>query len=485
MTENLTLTDIIKGLQTKEFSSLEITRAYLERIKKYEPTFNSFISVCNESALAGAQQADAKRASGDSSPWLGVPLAHKDTFNTLGVRTSAASKILDNYIAPYNAHFVDKFAQAGVVMLGKTNMDEFAMGAASDTSYYGSVYNPWNSKCSAGGSSGGSAAAVAARLTPMATATDTGGSIRQPAAFCGLTGIKPTYGRVSRWGMISFAPSLDQAGVICQTAQDAAISLQMMAGFDEKDSTSVNCPVPDYSAQINADIKGKKIGVLSEYIENLNSSCQKLFADAIAVYKQLGAEIIEISLADIELALPTYYIIGPAEASSNLARYDGVRYGYRCNEPADLEDLYTRSRSEAFGAEVKRRMLIGAYVLSASSYDNYYLKAQKVRQLIKQSFSKAFAKVDAILAPTSPHTAFEFAKRPVDNVSMYLEDIFTVTSNLACIPAMSLPIGLSNNLPVGMQLIGSSFSEGTLLNLAHQYQTQTSWHQQLPHEIQE
>ena len=485
MLTHLSLKQIIAGLANKEFSSLELTTAYLDRIQALDDTYNSFITVCGEQALKEAQLADNQRATGNNDPWLGVPIAHKDTFNTKGVKTSAASKILDNYIAPYNSYFVEKFAASGAVLLGKTNMDEFAMGAATDTSYYGKTTNPWNSQCTAGGSSGGSAAAVAARLAPLATATDTGGSIRQPASFCGLTGLRPTYGRVSRWGMISFAPSLDQAGVLTQNAEDAAIALQKMAGFDAKDSTSADVSVPDYTAGLNNSLKGKKIGLLTTYIEQLDSELQQLFKQAIQVLQEQGADIIDIEIPDLELSLPVYYIIGPAEASSNLARFDGVRYGYRCDNPQGIQDLYARSRSEALGAEVKRRMLTGAYVLSASSYDNYYVKAQKIRDLVKQNFIDTFKKVDVVLAPTSPHPAFAFNNKPKDNVSMYLEDIFTVAVNLAGNTAISIPIGLKNNMPVGMQLIGNHFDEANILNVAHQYQQRTAWHTQLPHEIKE
>lgn len=475
----LTIAELIQGLGRKDFSSTELTQHYLDRIERLDGTYNAFITATPELALAQAKAADERLRTGNAPALCGIPLAHKDIFCTEGVRTSCASKMLDNFIAPYNATIVENYLTAGVVMLGKTNMDEFAMGSSNETSYYGPVKNPWNTNCVPGGSSGGSAAAVAAHLAPAATASDTGGSIRQPAAHCGLTGIKPTYGRVSRWGMIAFASSLDQAGLLTRTAEDAAILLNAMASFDEKDSTCVNRDVPDYTATLNQPLTGLKIGVPKEYFgEGLNPQTAALVEDAIKIYERLGATIHSVSLPHTHLSVPAYYVIAPAECSANLSRFDGVRYGYRCENPKDLADLYKRSRAEGFGDEVKRRILVGSYALCSGYYDAYYNKAQKVRRLIKQDFVDAFESVDVILGPTSPSPAFEFGTKSNDPVAMYLEDIYTIATNLAGLPGLSIPCGLVDQKPVGLQLIGNYFAEAQLLNVAHQFQKATNFHQQ-------
>ncbi|HIJ23529.1 MAG: Asp-tRNA(Asn)/Glu-tRNA(Gln) amidotransferase subunit GatA [Gammaproteobacteria bacterium] len=476
-----TLAELSALIAQKEISSVELTQYYLDRIERLDGGLNSFISVTQEVALKQAAAADQKIAAGTAGPLTGLPMAHKDIFCTQGVRTSCGSKMLDNFIAPYNATVVEQVSNAGMVMLGKTNMDEFAMGSSNETSYYGAVSNPWDTDYVPGGSSGGSAAAVAARLTPIATGTDTGGSIRQPAALCGITGLKPTYGRVSRWGMIAFASSLDQGGPMAQSAEDAALLLNEMAGFDPKDSTSIERDVPDYSANLNDSLKGVKIGIPREYFsEGLEGGVENVVQDAITEYRKMGAEVIDIDLPNTNLAVPTYYVVAPAECSSNLSRYDGVRYGHRCDDPKDLEDLYKRSRGEGFGDEVKRRIMIGAYTLSAGYYDAYYLKAQRLRRLISEDFSNAFSKVDVIMGPVTPNTAFRKGEKADDPVSMYLSDIYTIAVNLAGLPGMSIPAGFSDNMPVGLQLIGNHFDESKLLNLAHQYQSVTDWHRQAP-----
>ncbi|MFK5914538.1 MAG: Asp-tRNA(Asn)/Glu-tRNA(Gln) amidotransferase subunit GatA [Woeseiaceae bacterium] len=476
-----TIAELSQGLKKGDFSSEELTQSFLARIEKYDTELNSFITVSSEHALTQAQAADKMIAQGSHSALTGIPFAQKDIFCSNGIKTTCGSKMLDNFIAPYDATVIHKFNQAGSVMLGKTNMDEFAMGSSNETSFYGGVQNPWDTQTVPGGSSGGSAAAVAARLAPAATGTDTGGSIRQPAAYCGLTGLKPTYGRVSRYGMIAFASSLDQAGTFTQTAEDSALMLNVMSGFDEKDSTSVEKDVPDYTANLNQDLKGLKIGLPKEYFgEGLNADVAKVVEAAIAEYKKMGAEIIDISLPNSHLSVPAYYVIAPAECSSNLSRFDGVRFGYRCEDPKDLEDLYKRSRGEGFGEEVKRRIMIGAYALSAGYYDAYYLKAQKIRRLISDDFVAAFEKVDVIMGPTSPDVAFKAGERSDDPVSMYLSDIYTIATNLAGLPGMSVPCGFSNKMPVGLQIIGNYFDESRLLNVAHQYQQTTDWHTQMP-----
>lgn len=478
---NKTLADIIAGLNNGDFSSVEVTQHFLGRIKAMDGQYNSFVTVTEDAALAKAAAADQLRASGNSTVLCGVPIAHKDIFCTNGVRTSCGSKMLDNFVPPYDATVVDNFSRAGAIVLGKTNMDEFAMGSSNETSYYGPVKNPWDTNCVPGGSSGGSAAAVAARLTPAATATDTGGSIRQPAALCGITGLKPTYGRVSRWGMIAFASSLDQGGPMARTAEDCALMLNTMASFDPKDSTSIDRPVPDYTAELQNSLQGLKIGVPKEYFsEGLNSGTEQAVRDALAEYEKLGAQLVEISLPHSHLAVPAYYVIAPAEASANLSRFDGVRYGYRCEDPKDLRDLYMRTRGEGFGDEVKRRILVGAYCLSAGYYDAYYRKAQQVRRLIKQDFVDAFKEVDVIMGPTSPSPAFAFGAKGNDPVAMYLEDIYTIATNLAGLPGMSVPCGSVDNKPVGLQIIGDYFDEGLMLNVAHQFQQATDWHQRTP-----
>ncbi len=477
----LSVAELSKSLKNKEFSSVELTQHYLDRINRSD--LNAFITVTDELALSQARAADAKLANGSGSVLTGIPFAHKDIFCTKGVKTSAGSKILDPFISPYDATLSHKLNIENMVMLGKTNMDEFAMGSSNENSFYGPVKNPWNKKMVPGGSSGGSAAAVAGRLSPFATGTDTGGSIRQPSSLCGITGIKPTYGRVSRYGMIAYASSLDQAGPMTQTAEDAALVLNAIAGFDEKDSTSALRDVPDYTKSLRDSIKGLKIGIPKEFFsDGLDSSVEKVITESMKEFEAMGAELQQISLPNSAYAIPTYYIVAPCECSSNLSRLDGVRYGYRCKDPKDLNDLYLRSRSEGFGDEVKRRIMIGTYALSTGYYDAYYLKAQKVRQLISEDFKKAFQNVDIIMGPVSPTTAFELGSIK-DPVSMYLADIYTLSANLAGLPGMSIPAGFSNNLPVGLQMIGNYWSEEVLLNAAHQFQTQTDWHSVLPENI--
>mgnify|MGYP003956881697 FL=1 len=486
--KNSTLTELSALLQKKDISSVELTSYYLERIKRLdggEGGLNSFISVTEEHALKQAAAADAKLAAGGAGLLTGLPIAHKDIFCTKGIRTSCGSKMLDNFIAPYSATVVEKMESDGLVMLGKTNMDEFAMGSSNENSFYGAVSNPWSRDRVPGGSSGGSAAAVAARITPAATGTDTGGSIRQPAALCGITGLKPTYGRVSRWGMVAFASSLDQGGVLTQSAEDAALLLNSMAGFDPKDSTSMDRELPDFSAELNNSLEGVKVGLPKEYFEDgMDAGVAKVVEEAIETYKSMGAEMVEIELPNSGLAVPTYYVLAPAECSSNLSRFDGVRYGYRCEDPKDLEDLYKRSRGEGFGEEVKRRIMIGAYVLSAGYYDAYYLKAQRMRRLISGDFHSAFEKVDVIMGPVTPTTAFRQGEKSDDPVTMYLSDIYTIAVNLAGLPGISIPAGFSDGMPVGLQLIGNHFAESKLLNLAHQYQQRTGWHRELPSNIE-
>ena len=478
MMHKFSVSELSNGLKNRDFSSIELTQHYLKRIDRSD--LNAFITVTDELALSQARAADAKLASGSGSVLTGIPYAHKDIFCTKGVKTSAGSKILDPFISPYDATLTHKLNMEGMVMLGKTNMDEFAMGSSNENSYYGPVKNPWDRKKVPGGSSGGSAAAVAARLSAFATGTDTGGSIRQPASLCGITGLKPTYGRISRYGMIAYASSLDQAGPITQSAEDAALVLNAMAGFDDKDSTSVNKDVPDYTENLNNSIKGLKIGIPKEYFsEGLDDGIAKVILQSIKEFESMGATVEEVSLPNSAYAVPTYYIVAPCECSSNLSRLDGVRYGYRCDNPEDLNDLYLRSRSEGFGEEVKRRIMIGTYALSAGYYDAYYLKAQKVRHLISEDFKKAFQKVDVIMGPVSPTTAFEIGAIK-DSVSMYLADIYTLSVNLAGLPGISIPAGFSNNLPVGLQMIGNYWSEEILLNTAHLFQTQTDWHVRLP-----
>ncbi len=475
------LVELAADLRAGTCSSVELTRACLGRIDRLDGRLNSFITVTEQQALDAARAADARLQAGNAGPLTGIPFAHKDIFCTRGVKTSCGSRMLDNFPAPYDATVTRRLLDAGAVMIGKTNMDEFAMGSSNETSFYGPVKNPWDEARVPGGSSGGSAAAVAARLVPASTGTDTGGSIRQPAALCGITGIKPTYGRVSRYGMIAFASSLDQGGPFASTAQDAAILLGVMAGFDERDSTSVDRPVDDYQAMLNAPLQGLKIGLPKEYFgAGLDAAVGAAVEAALDEYRKLGAELIDISLPNTELAVPAYYVVAPAECSSNLSRFDGVRFGYRAADPKDLADLYTRSRGEGFGVEVKRRILIGAYALSAGYYDAYYLKAQQIRRLIRDDFLKAFEQVDVIMGPTTPSTAFKLGEKADDPVSMYLSDIYTIAANLAGLPAMSIPAGFVDGLPVGLHLIGNYFAEGQLLNAGHQYQQVTDWHRQIP-----
>ncbi|MFI4885318.1 MAG: Asp-tRNA(Asn)/Glu-tRNA(Gln) amidotransferase subunit GatA [Steroidobacterales bacterium] len=475
------LTELAAGLRARKFSSVELVQAYLQRIEASQPTLNAFVSVTASQALAAAASADRDLADGRGGALAGVPIAHKDLFCTAGVRTTCGSRMLDNFVSPYDATVVAKLKAAGAIALGKLNMDEFAMGSSNETSYYGPVRNPWNTDFVPGGSSGGSAAAVAARLVPGATATDTGGSIRQPAALCGITGIKPTYGRVSRYGMIAFASSLDQGGVLTASAEDAALMLREMAGFDPNDSTSVDTPVPDYVAELDRPLAGVKIGLIKEFLdEGLDRANESRIREALAVLERLGASLREVSLPNLPLSVPVYYVVAPAECSSNLARYDGVRFGHRCQEPRDLQDLYRRSRGEGFGAEVKRRIMTGTYVLSAGYYDAYYLKAQRVRQLIAADFKRAFGEVDVLAGPTSPTAAFRIGAKTADPITMYLNDIYTIGANLAGLPAMSIPCGFVEGLPVGLQIVGAHFAEARILNVAHRYQLETDWHRKVP-----
>jgi len=483
MTElhRLTLAELNEGLRARRFSSVELARHFLARIERFNPTLNAFITVTAEQALAAAQKADELIAAGEAPPLAGLPIVHKDIFCTDGVLTTCGSKMLSNFVAPYDATVVERLAQAGVVMLGKTNMDEFAMGSSNENSWYGPVRNPWDTKKVPGGSSGGSAAAVAARLAPAATGTDTGGSIRQPAALTGLSGFKPTYGRVSRYGMIAFASSLDQAGTLTATIRDGAMLLAHMAGFDARDSTSVDTPVPDYLGTLEQPLAGLKVGLLREFFEKgLDEESGKLVREALRLYEKLGAKLIEVSLPNLPLSVPAYYVVAPAECSSNLSRFDGARFGHRCEKPKDLLDMYKRSRGEGFGDEVKRRIMTGTYVLSAGYYDAYYLRAQKVRRLITDDFARAFKQVDVLMGPTSPTPAFDIGAKVDDPVTMYLNDIYTIGANLAGLPACSVPCGQSGGLPVGLQIIGPHFAEAKLLNVAHWYQRETEWHKRIP-----
>ena len=474
------LSQLSLGLQTGEFSSVELTQAFIKRIKQHQD-LNAYITITEELALQNAQLADTRIANKKADALTGIPVAQKDIFCTLDVKTTCGSKMLDNFISPYNATIIEKFNQVGAVMLGKLNMDEFAMGSSNETSYYGAVKNPWDTNKVPGGSSGGSGAVVAARLAAYATGTDTGGSIRQPAALCGITGLKPTYGRVSRYGMIAYASSLDQGGPMTHSAEDAAIVLQTMAGFDPKDSTSVDLPVPDYSVNLNQPLKGLKIGLPKEFFSaDLNAEMATKLSEAIDEYRKLGAEIKEVSMPNLKLAIPAYYVIAPAECSANLSRFDGVRFGHRCENPVDLTDLYTRSRGEGFGKEVKRRILMGTYALSTGYYDAYYVKAQKIRRLISDDFKRALTEVDVIMGPVTPTPAFGIGEKMSDPVEMYLSDIYTIAINLAGLPAISIPAGFINDMPIGLQVIGNYFTEAHLLNIAHQYQQVTDWHQQTP-----
>ncbi|MEH6591741.1 MAG: Asp-tRNA(Asn)/Glu-tRNA(Gln) amidotransferase subunit GatA [Halioglobus sp.] len=470
-----------KALQQKDISSQELTRSYLDQIAAHNDLLNAYITVEEDGAMAAAKAADERIAAGNSEPLTGIPLAHKDIFCTQGTRTSAGSRMLDNFVPPYDATLIKRFNDAGAISLGKTNMDEFAMGSSNENSFYGPVLNPWDTKLVPGGSSGGSAAAVAGLLAPAATGTDTGGSIRQPAAFCGITGLKPTYGRVSRLGMIAFASSLDQAGPMAHSAEDCAMLLNTMAGFDPLDSTSSETDVEDYTAALGDSLQGLRIGLPKEYFgQGLDAATGERIEAALKELEQLGATLVDIELPHSELTIPTYYIIAPAEASTNLSRFDGVRYGHRCKDPVDLHDLYTRTREEGFGDEVKRRILVGTYALSAGYYDAYYKKAQQVRRLIKGDFMNALEQVDIIAGPTTPGPAFALGAKANDPVSMYLEDVYTLAVNLAGLPGMSVPAGFVDNKPVGLQLIGKHFDESKLLNVGHQYQQVTDWHTQHP-----
>jgi aspartyl-tRNA(Asn)/glutamyl-tRNA(Gln) amidotransferase subunit A len=479
--ERQTLAQLSAALHDGSVSSREATEASLARIAQFNPSLNAFITVTGDRALAAADAADRLLAEGKAGPLTGIPLAHKDIFCTRGVLTTCGSKMLSNFVSPYDAAVVEDLAAAGLVMVGKTNMDEFAMGSSNETSFYGPVANPWDLERSPGGSSGGSAAAVAAGLVPAATGTDTGGSIRQPAALVGITGFKPTYGRVSRYGMIAFASSLDQAGTLTLTAEDAALLMQAMAGFDARDSTCADRPVPDYAAYLDASVAGKRIGIPKEFFdEGLDPASAEHVRAAISVLEGLGATVEEVSLPHIGASVPTYYIVAPAECSSNLSRFDGVRFGYRHKDADSLESLYKKSRKEGFGAEVKRRIMTGTYVLSAGYYDAYYLQAQKTRQLIAADFAQCFETVDIIAGPTTPTPAFRLGEKVDDPVQMYLNDIYTIGVNLAGLPGISVPCGFVAGLPVGLQMIGPTFGESTVLNFAHQYQLQTDWHLQTP-----
>jgi aspartyl-tRNA(Asn)/glutamyl-tRNA(Gln) amidotransferase subunit A len=478
---NSSLKTLSQMLAKKEVSSVELTQAFLNRIDTLNPQINAYIALDRDRTLAQAKAADVRIAANNAAPLTGIPIAQKDIFCATGWQTTCGSKMLANFVAPYDAHVISQFDAAGAVNLGKTNMDEFAMGSSNETSYFGGVKNPWDFTRVPGGSSGGSAAAVAARMCAAATGTDTGGSIRQPASLCGFTGLKPTYGVVSRYGMIAFASSLDQAGPMAKSAEDCALMMNVMAGFDERDSTSLQREKEDYTRDLNKPLNGLRVGLPKEFFaEGLDASVGKVIDAAIAEYKKLGAEIVEISLPNTGLSIPVYYVLAPAEASSNLSRYDGVRYGHRAAEYTDLMDMYCKSRAEGFGAEVKRRILIGTYVLSAGYYDAYYLKAQQIRRLIAQDFEEAFKHCDVIMGPAAPSTAFKAGEKVDDPVAMYLQDIYTISTNLAGLPGMSIPAGFSDNLPVGLQIIGNYFDEARMLNVAHQYQQVTDWHTRMP-----
>jgi aspartyl-tRNA(Asn)/glutamyl-tRNA(Gln) amidotransferase subunit A len=485
--QHTSLSQLHQALSERQVSSRELAQAYLDRISRLDAGLGAFITVDEEQTLAQADQADALIAQGKIGPLTGIPIAHKDIFCAQGWKTTCGSKMLANFVAPYDAHVIEQFNRAGAVILGKTNMDEFAMGSSNETSFFGPVKNPWDLAAVPGGSSGGSAAAVAARLAPLATATDTGGSIRQPASHCGISGIKPTYGRVSRYGMIAYASSLDQGGLMAPSAEDLAWSLGVMAGFDERDSTSVDRPAEDFSAQLGQALKGVRLGLPREYFgEGLSSGVAAAIDAAVGELRRLGAEVVEVSLPHSHLSVPVYYVLAPAEASSNLSRYDGVRFGHRASDYGDLNEMIRRSRSEGFGAEVKRRILTGTFVLSQGYYDAYYLKAQRVRRLIQQDFTQALTQCDLILGPASPTVAFDLGEKTSDPVQMYLSDIFTLSANLAGLPALSIPVGFGEkNRPVGLQMIGNMFAEGTMLSAAHAYQQATSWHQQVPAMVKE
>jgi len=473
--------EILNAIKKKDISSSELTRYYLNQIKEKDTDLNCFITVTEEAAISKAQEIDNEISKGVIKPLSGLPIAQKDIFCTKGVKTSCGSKMLDNFISPYDATVIEKLNNAGTIMLGKTNMDEFAMGSSNETSFYGPVKNPWDKDYVPGGSSGGSASAVAARIAPCSTGTDTGGSIRQPASLCGICGLKPTYGRVSRFGMIAFASSLDQAGLFTTDALDAAVLLKEISGHDPKDSTSSSIDVPDYYEYcINNDKKAFTIGIPDEFINDLNEDVKKSFYDSIKILEGIGCNIKNIKLEHTGLGVSAYQVVAPAECSSNLSRFDGVRFGHRSDKASTLEELYRESRSEGFGKEVKRRILVGTYALSAGYYDAYYLKAQKVRNLIAQDFNNAFNEVDLILGPTTPDTAFKIGEKMNDPIAMYLSDVYTVSTNLAGLPAMSIPMGFKDKLPLGLQIIGNHFDEKNILKLCHLYQKETDWHIQEP-----
>ncbi len=479
---NSSLKQLAAALQSKQISSVELTQLYLDKIAQVNPQLNAYITLDPQRSLAQAKLADQRLAAGEAGALTGIPIAQKDIFCAKGWKTSCGSKMLDNFVAPYDAHVIERFDRAGAVNLGKTNMDEFAMGSSNETSFYGAVKNPWDTQKVPGGSSGGSASAIAAGLCAAATGTDTGGSIRQPAALCGISGLKPTYGMVSRYGMIAFASSLDQAGPMARSAEDLALMLNSMVGFDPRDSTSLQREYPDYTQDLTQPLKGLRIGLPKEFFaQGLSADIEQKIKQAVDQYQQLGATVVDISLPNAKLSVPVYYVLAPAEASSNLSRYDGVRYGYRAPEYADLEDMYQKTRSQGFGSEVKRRIMIGTYVLSHGYYDAYYLQAQKIRRLIAQDFSEAFTQCDVIMGPTSPGSAFGLGEKEDDPIQMYLSDIYTIAVNLAGLPGMSIPCGQdSAGLPVGLQIIGNYFDEARMLNVAHQYQQVTDWHHQQP-----
>jgi aspartyl-tRNA(Asn)/glutamyl-tRNA(Gln) amidotransferase subunit A len=479
---NATLAELASALAAKRISSVELTKLFLARASALNGSLNAFVTIDEERSLATARAADAMRARGESGPLTGIPIAHKDIFCTRGMLTSCGSRMLANFVSPYDAHVIERLASAGAVLLGKTNMDEFAMGSSNETSYYGPVRNPWDLQRVPGGSSGGSAAAVAARMAPAATGTDTGGSIRQPAALAGVCGLKPTYGVVSRYGMVAFASSLDQGGPLAKSAADLALLMNAMAGHDPRDSTSLERPPEDYARSFGVSLAGLRIGLPREYFASgVEADVLARVREAVAWFESQGARMVEIGLPNTRLAVPVYYVLALAEASSNLSRFDGARYGHRASEPKDLLDMYRRTRAEGFGAEVKRRILIGTYVLSHGYYDAYYLQAQKVRRLISQDFDQAFRECDLIMGPTAPATAFPIGEKVADPVQMYLGDVFTVPASLAGLPAISVPCGFdSRGLPVGLQITGNHFAEASLLGTAHRYQQATDWHSRVP-----
>ena len=477
---NKTVSELIDNIKNKEISSLELTKHFIERIKRLDKKLNSFITITEDYALKQAKKIDVDIAKGAIKPLSGIPFAQKDIFCTKNIKTTCGSKMLENFISPYDATVVEKLNNAGMVIIGKTNMDEFAMGSSNETSYFGDVKNPWDLDFVPGGSSGGSAASVSARLIPCSTGTDTGGSIRQPASLCGVCGIKPTYGRVSRYGMIAFASSLDQAGVFTTTAKDCAILLSHISGYDSKDSTSSREPVPDYHSDCLKKFKPLKIGIPNEFLDGLDANVREVFDDSIKVLEANGCSIKKVSLKSSKLGVSAYQVVAPAECSSNLSRFDGVRYGYRADDVKSIDELYKKSRSEGFGQEVKRRILIGTYALSAGYYDAYYLKAQKIRKIISNEFAQAFKDVDLVLGPTAPDSAFKIGEKSNDPIAMYLSDIFTVSTNLAGLPAMSIPMGFKNKLPLGLQIIGNHFDESKILSLACHFQNITDWHTKKP-----